>query len=68
MSKVILYNTNHVKTKVGRPHKIFVDQLKDDVDLDIGDMTNAMKDRDVWKIIVTIIYIYIYIYMFIIHI
>ena len=39
---------------VGRgPHKTYLDQLKDDVILDIGDMANAMKDREVWKRIVT---------------
>ena len=51
--KVILWNPNHGKTKVVHPHKTFLDQLKDDVDLDIGVMTNAMKDRGVWKISVT---------------
>ena len=52
--KSILCNQNHGKTKVGRPHKTFLDQLKNDVDMDIGDMKNAMKDRYVWKIMLTI--------------
>ena len=52
MSKFILWNPNLGKTKVGRSYKTQLDQLKDDVDLNIGYMTNGMKDRDVWTIIV----------------
>ena len=52
VSKVILWNPNQGKTKVGRLHKNVLDQLKNDMDLDIGDMKNAMKDRNFWKRIV----------------
>ena len=45
MSKVILWNPYHGKTKVGRPHNNFLDQLKNDVDMDIGDI--SMNGRDV---------------------
>ena len=45
---VTLWNPDNDKTKVGRLHKTFLDQLKDNVYLDIDDMTNSMKDRDVW--------------------
>ena len=52
VSKVLLWKSNRGKTNVGRPTKTYVDQLKVDVDLGIEDMTNAMKDRTVWKRIV----------------
>ena len=53
VSKVILWITNHDKIKGRAPSQNLFSQLKDDVDLDIGDMKNAMKDGVVWKIIVT---------------
>ena len=53
VNKVIHLNQNNGKTMIGYPHKTFLGQLKNDVDLYIGDMKNAMKYRDVWKRIVT---------------
>ena len=47
-------NPNHGKNEgipIGHLHKTVLDQLKYNVD--ISDMTNAIKNRNVWKIIVT---------------
>ena len=50
VSDVLLWQPQHGKNARGRPAKTYIDQLRDDTDLQTSrEMKTAMEDRDGWK-------------------
>ena len=47
--KLLLWEPNHGKRSRGRPAKTYVDQLKEDTQLEKEELKAAMQDRNVWR-------------------
>ena len=47
--QLLLWEQTHGKRARGRPRQKFIDQLRDDMELQKEDLANAMNDREYWK-------------------
>ena len=49
ISDVILWNPRHGQSRVGRPHRTYIDQLCDDAECDPEHLPNLIANREEWR-------------------
>ena len=52
VSSLVHWIPKHGRRKPGRPALTYIDVLKQDTGLDVGDLKTAMQDRKVWRAII----------------